>query len=611
MKYIFVFAALLCASTFLPGQQMPLFNTQLLHQDFTNPGSFPDADVHSIRMGHTHREVQVAGWNSSAQYIRFQSRPMVFSDRFSWGVTATNDQIHTDQRIGFSPSMSVAVLKTSTMRASVGISAGMLIFQSNYGGRNIYNRNDPRLSQNTSSVQIDAGMGGQFAYSENKVRAHAGVAFQQLPGQFLDSESFTMRPVPHWTGELTAMYSPLYNLYVGPRLFYRDVYGVEVDENGVETPREFGGGQMDIGLTAQLARQDIWITAAYRTTNSALTTGFGMQLMGSDTAANPYDPANFLKMNASFSYPLQSGAGPAVELGLQWQFNQPRKVEVIDTLRWARPFWKTETWMTAHEEEFLAPNAPLELQAFQQVSGRNVYLSYEFPDMSLLYKGEDFYLSDTLVRHIGMEWEGMDGLMQGLVNESIREALTPDTARIRDKENLEPLQNLSWVEFYAFLRTDEQMAGFCSDVVYEGGLAGEMVSGDTLRMDVVVDDKDTTLMVVEGRCMTYLELAALKLTVMRSRFHYTFQERYAGDFRFVYEGSYIDPFDPDNRPPIRCKKPRIVTNHPHMQVFQTNYIDMKFRRYEKYLEAGNGQWTPRVPKELREAQIDRRVSGEE
>lgn len=611
--------ALLFLSNSTYTQQFPIFNGQVLHQDLSNPGRFPQSDLNHLRVAYQQRELQIAGMESAAQYLDYQSRPISATQRFSWGFQVSNDQIFTEQRIAASPRIAVALLNDKDLQVSLGISAGVIALQSNYADKRIYHNMDPAFLRPVSTFQLDAGLGGHFRYRNEFLKARGGVAATQLPGNFLSQDTADARILPHWTGELTVLASPFYNLQVGPRIFYRNTLNqgetVEGESpSGADTTwREttaLAAGQLDIGLVAEFERQNMWIAGAYRINKSALTAGFGMQLTGADTMQNPEAMTSFLDLNFGAAYPLQSGVGPSVELGLAWRFGKPRQETMIDTLRWAQNFWKTESWMTAHKESRIGINAPAELEAFQEIHSKNVYLTYEFPDVSKLYMGETMYLEDTLVRHVGLEWEGIDGLMNGLVTETIREALTPDTFRIRDPENLEPLKNLSWIEFYSFLRLDENAASFCSNVVYEGELAGELAQGDSLLIPIVVDDRDTVLIVRKGQCMTNLELAAVKLVVMRSRFHYAFHRYYGDQFRLYYAGTLLE-FNEDNLPAIKCKELRIVTNHPHMQVFQTNFIDMKFRRYARYLDLEDENWTPRVPKELDEEKLDLRVGGDE
>ena len=583
----------------LSAQQVPLVQHQIMRENIANPALFRDGPMHELILGYQQWNVTAPGIKFATEYLRYQSRPLASNPRLGWGIWANHQQIHTESRFELSPTFSAKVVESENLKVSLGITAGIISQNSNFNTVRRHHFIDPFLNQTNSLLEINAGLGGSLQYERSWILFRSDIMATQLPGNILQEEAL-FPLVPHWMGSAELLVRPVYNFSVGPRIFHRSMFS---QENSV--PKVEG---TDFGVIGAFDRQNLWFSTSYRPGPSAVSAGFGMRIMNPDTVVNPYAFASFVDFQVFFSHPLAPSLKPAAEIGMSINLGRPQKMNPADTLRWARPFWKSESWMTAHKESLLSPNGPMELEAFQEVSGRNVYLRFEFPDASRLYAGDDLYFEDTLVQYLGMEWEGVDGLMQGLVNESIREALTPDTTRIRDMENIEPLQNITWIEFYSFLRVDAQMADFCSDVEYGGEVKGGFTTGDTLWIDVVVDDNDTTLTLIKNQCMTNLELAALKLFMMRSRFHSEFEKRYGQMMRLAYEESF-DPFDVDNRPPIRCKKLRIRTNHPHMQVFQTNFINMKFRRYKEFVNNIDPQWTPRIPRHVKEEMIDKEVEN--
>jgi len=580
-------------------QQIAFPNALILRDRGFNPGHFPNSDHHQLRVYHQQRELNQPGWKAAGQFLHYQARPLAFNPRFSWGLLLSHDEIHTESQLALSPTLSVALVDDGQWQVATGISAGILAHTSNYQDRAIYDEGDPLFQNRSNFFELDAGLGLTARFQGRKLEWNGSIQGRQLPGNLITAQLPGLRIRPHVLARSEWLFSPLYNVNMGPLAFYRNTL------NQGDTTIQ--SAQLDLGWKMEFERQRLWTAVAYRWDQSALTTGLGIEIYRTDTVAAPNTLAKYLDVNLTFSSPLQSGMAPSAEVGIGLKWGQPRRTAQLDSLQWARPFWKTETWMTAHKERYLAPNGPYNLEARQEWLDRQVYLTYTFPDLSNQYAGTQISLQDSLVSHLGVEWEGMDGLLNGLVDEVIAEALDPDTFRIRDPENLEALQGLAWVEFSCQLRDDMEGAQFGSGQYYEGEF-DRSYGLEALQIDLVVDDRDTVLYIEKGKRLNYLQLAALKLYAMRSRFHHSFQRVYGDAHRLVYEEHTLNRFDLDMRTPIYCKKLRIVTNHPNQQVFQINQIDLKFVRYAQRLKGWNGIWISNDKGEEREARIDRAVS---
>lgn len=253
--------------------------------------------------------------------------------------------------------------------------------------------------------------------------------------------------------------------------------------------------------------------------------------------------------------------------------------------RYAFNFWKSDDGMTQHRVKNIDPNAPEDLMAQTEVSQRAVYMTYTFPDFSRRYIGEvPITRNDTLLYRIGMEWPGVDGLLENIPAYTVKEALWPDTTHVVDLHNLEKLRKLAWIELSANLRGDENRVHLSADVIYEGELGTNNIYGDTLFLDVVFNGMDTILSICQEANTSQLELAALKLHAMRKKLEYELMAQYGDEYVVVWEGQVQDEESGESRTPILIRKPRITPNNPQMQFFQENKVELKFLRDRKYVK---------------------------
>ncbi|MEM7037776.1 MAG: hypothetical protein AAF570_12405, partial [Bacteroidota bacterium] len=212
------------------------------------------------------------------------------------------------------------------------------------------------------------------------------------------------------------------------------------------------------------------------------------------------------------------------------------------------------------------------------VAPKRVTLRYQFPDPTLLYLGTADFEGDSLTM-VGLEWMGVDGFLEGMVHEVIREGLTPDTINVMNPEDLEPLRGIEFLELSAFLQANEAEADMAAQgVVYEGELGTNNLDEDTLYLDVVYNGADTIVGVPRNHYITNLELACLKLYTMQRKLRYELQQRYGKQFAFVQEGEEINKKELQGKRPVTIRKPRITPNNPNQDAFQVNQIRIRFSR---------------------------------
>lgn len=614
--HILLMALLLSATHALQGQQFPFSNYQILRNGAFNPAHIPTSGLGELRAGHQQWGVKELSWNSSSQFFQIQSQALGKREVFSWGAILLNGQIATENRLSIMPFVSAKVIDNQGLRLAVGFSAGLLNQFSNYNNVDVYHQSDNLLFGNQFNyLDLDAGVGAEFEFKRPGMRLEAGVNAGQLTGNTLTKDLEAMRIIPAANLDATALFKPVFNVMIGPRVFSRWLlYSPEQASDSLNP----NAGNHYLGLSLEFERQELWFSGLLQTNGSGITAGFGMPLMRSDSTKDRYAFRSFLDMYFSMSYPIRTANvfGPSAEIGLNWKFGRERRA-AIDTLHWASNFWKTETHLTEHKERYLDPNGPPGLLGQSSIQPKVVYLTYEFPDLSKLYCGETPYFKDGMVRRIGYEWLGVDGLMENIPGEVIREAIRPDSSYVRDPENLEPLWHIPWVELSCHLRVDEFGVGYSSEVTYNGEFGTNDTTDTYLLIPIVLDGRDTVLGLRPGFYMSNLELAALKLYAMGSKLEYEMNKQMGHRYRILREDAQIDPDMEDLEeevygqiPKLKIKKLRITSNNPNLQVFQVNRVDMKFIRYKQYWEIENDGWIDVEDPEEKRLREERRLRGE-
>jgi hypothetical protein len=376
---------------------------------------------------------------------------------------------------------------------------------------------------------------------------------------------------------------PIHNLKIGPSIFYKNIFMTDPEEAQIQK------GLLDVGLKAELDRQGMWFGAAYRFNRAALTGAFGMQIYVSDSANHPTKNALFADLNAGFSYPVAQAAafGPTMEVGLSIYFGREMKYRRRDdTLVYVNgSFWLNDGNVSRHLQDNFLASAPPGTRGETAVNNRTVTLVYDFPDPSLQYIGTTPDISGDTMFALGVEWVGVDGFLEGMVNSVIAEALAPDTVNVMNPEVLEALEKIEFLEFSALLKANETEAFFDADgMVYEGELGTNNGEEDTLYLSVVYNGADTIVGIPLNRYISNLELACLKLHAMTKKLVYELTMRYGDKMLFILEGDKFDAEEALRKIPVTIKKPRILPNHPHQDVFQMNELKIKFLRDEGTLD---------------------------
>lgn len=576
-KYIFsILIASLIGWEPSTAQQVTLPFSSIAGTNYYNPAFGNTSRSHDLRLVHYQVGENVNGFGERTQYVSYRSPGLGANQRFGLGVILANDAIHSEGKFSLNGLVSAHLLLRKDYRLSVGISAGLINRSSNYDDIPQWDLNDPLTENPLSFLDLDAGAGLDFEMRKRLFKIDAGIAALQLPGNTSSKPLPAFVILPQFIATGGVLFNVRHNLMVGPRVLYHNDTPVEGRFNR--------RAMLDLGLKAELDRQGMWATAAYRWDSAAVALGFGIRLTKSDSMSTASRAGYALHMNAGFSYPLGDNQviGPGIEVGLRLVFGRKERAVVVDSMRDAEPFWLNDGFLNSHKVRRLSEGAPRGLEAHTKQYGNKVLLTYSFPDNNYRYIGDAPVFADTLLEAVGTEWEGVDVIIERIASEVVREALTPDTRNIRDPENLLPLDNIASLKLSCQLRSDEVSANNgAGGVIYEGELGMDSDTTDTLHLQVVFNDADTIIRVVRNQFISNLELAALKLHCLRKRLQHELQKYYGEKMAFLWETdepSYEvwKEIIEKGLQIVFIDKLRIIPNNPNQQAFQVNEVALEF-----------------------------------
>lgn len=250
----------------------------------------------------------------------------------------------------------------------------------------------------------------------------------------------------------------------------------------------------------------------------------------------------------------------------------------------AHHFWENNVLLTNHLDQKNHNPHLAHLNAHSFLTPQSVRLTYSFFDHDLCYIGHSPTIRhDSLLQRIGYEWKGIDHFLEYIAHHVVAEALWPDSSRFLDPENLEPLQRLANIGLSAKLNRDEPSSFLDAGLFYEGELGIKNLDHDTLFIDIVLNGLDTTLAIRSGESISHLELAALKLDVMRKKLEYELISLFE-DKVIVKEasrGHWIHEENIDHRDLIIIRPYKIETEEFSKPYLQEASVSLKFIRSRK------------------------------
>ena len=624
MKNVFVTLYLLIVfwgvATFqqVGAQQLPVSSFELAEPGLFNPAFFGVDTVHDFFITTQNEGVGGNDWSDLSQYFRYRSPDLNSQTRFGWGFLLKNYKFHSDHRLALSPGVATRLVSTDKVRVGLGISAGFIFLNSRYNGQSffVYHSGDPTLSGNQSMLELDASVGLDLNFQGSKARLNLNGHFSQLPGNILnDLQDFRVIH-PMFQGELHSGFRLAQGIWFGPHLRYGRVFMLE----DIRSDAAASGADLTMllhqaegGLRLDLEQQGLWFMGKYAYQRSI---GFNMGLKIHEENGQKKKDAPVLVVNLLAGFHVNANSevglniGPMAEVGLGIQFLSAKARRPPDSLVNAEVIWKQNGFLTKHADKFIGSLGPANLTSTTELYPKKVYLDYSFLDRSSAYLGNNFVIHQGKLKRIGIEWEGVDRLINQLTSTVIDECLHPDRFMIRDPENLDSLQSLTSVDFKTFLKTDETgmyLPNRQRDIFYDGEFSGIKGIKDTVSIDLVVNGQDTTLSIYPGQLLNELELAALKMFAIRSKTINLLNRKYpkSGDIAILtkerekeigIEGNWIDFA---GKQLILIHPIRIIPNNSNLDAPQENVITLEFSRRPGSVNLDDG-YIDRPPPEMEE-----------
>ncbi|MEM7037522.1 MAG: type IX secretion system membrane protein PorP/SprF [Bacteroidota bacterium] len=579
---IYLLLGFLCLVGLASAQQLHPSIYQFGEVSAFNPGRSSFGNFHQLTLLHLqYGRPNDNGFSRKSTHFLFTSAPSGRSKRFSWGIWGNGWFRHTEGRLGLNANMSVKFIETDRFSASTGVSFGFINWQSNYNHVVFFHNNDPVLGNGSmSTTDLDAGLGLHMAWRTRQLSAELGGALNQLPGNLLSNnlpESFTLHR--NLNAYASFLAEPAYNFKIGPSAIFRN------DLFKVEGP--LPNYTVELGLQARMSRQNMRATLSYRMPDGALNFLYAIALI--DTAKNPQSPLANIGMTLGATYPMAGGwpSQPGIELGLQILLRPQNRQSRFDSLRRAAPIWRNNGNLTSHMEKYLRPFGPFGLicavdSSIVSIKGdfgtqheKSHKLTYTFPDYNDRYLGDDARIDAFMVERIGGEWEGVDGLLNGLAFDVVDETLYPDKHNVLDQWNLVALDRLLDVEISSILRPDEEEAKMGADVQYFGEFGH-----DTLRIPIVFSGRDTVVKMIPGQYLSELEFSALKLYVVQQKLKFELRQYYGEDLLIRRESETSGDFDFTRISRrsifVLFKKLRIQPDNRNLKGLHKVKIDLRF-----------------------------------
>lgn len=581
-KKLLLVLGFLVAVVGLKGQQLPMSTYQLYRPELINPAYVQTVPLNQIFLGYQHRQLAELGWRTNSQFLYVKGKPFGKSKGFGWGLYLNNDIEHTERRLSLGGSIGAKLLNTETTFFSAGINFGLINWGANYNDFRVYDRADDIIFRPTNFADIDAGIGFAFGISTYSIRSNVNLFAQQIPGSIVSRQVRGIRLYPHVYGQANILFSPAPDIYIGPNVHYRNIYTTDSLVTYVQA------AQLDAGLRVDFDRPGFWIAGGWRIDNAAVTAGFGLRVSNPDTAEVRSLLATFADVNIFASYPLNASNvfGPSVEVSLTISLGRVgQDGPQVDTLGLMKgAFWVNNGNMSTHKERRLEANAPDGLFAESFVGDKLVDLRYEYDDNMYMYLGQtpEFY-QDSLIERLGIEWQGVDGIMENMVREVISEALAPTFVGVENPDSVEELKNLNAVQVGGRLKFDQIAADFGAEGVrYNGEFNSSNAFSDTLIIEFIYDEVDTLVKLGKGQLVTNLELAALKLYAMQKRLERQLDKQYSDKYDFIYQGDDLPITD---KTIVTILKPIIIPNNPNQKPFMVSTIEISLTR--------DPDWEPR------------------
>jgi type IX secretion system PorP/SprF family membrane protein len=273
MKKIFLLQLFIAFSVVLFAQQLPQYSNYMINDFALNPAV---AGTNPYFEGKSNNRYQWVGLTDAPRtYVLSVNGPMKFANMGIGGMLFT-DIVGPTRRTGFYLSYSYQIKVAEKVKASLGLSAGVLQFLVDGSKISLYDQNDLALSNGVQSVVMPDFGAGIYVYETNK-KWFAGFSAPQL---FQNKIKF----FDYSTSSLSKLASHYY-VTGGYKFDLNDDFKLEPSAClKYVKPAPF---QFDLGLRA-IYRNKIWLGATFRYLD-AVSALLGFTYQENLTVAYSYD----------------------------------------------------------------------------------------------------------------------------------------------------------------------------------------------------------------------------------------------------------------------------------------------------------------------------------
>lgn len=191
-------------STLLPAQQLP-HSLQMTGLGLTyNPASFAGAKTARIHLSYQDRQIGPAHGLSQTAAVSIHSAPLGQHQNWAWGGQVFHDKVFIQHQTVLRTGPAVRLIDRSGGSTEVcwnmGLQLGLIFLNTAYDQADAVDLDDPLRLDNVQFRELDAGWGTLLRIRHIRWRMEAGMALQQIPGNWATRYQRGPQLHPHWFG---------------------------------------------------------------------------------------------------------------------------------------------------------------------------------------------------------------------------------------------------------------------------------------------------------------------------------------------------------------------------------------------------------------------------
>lgn len=254
--------------------------------------------------------------------LSFHSRPFGRAKNWTFGLRMVHDQAYVLHQNIFRIGPSVRVLNRKLgpgkgLKVYLGVYVGAIFAKAMYSQAQAFNSADPLLGDELAFRELDAGLSTMWELRIRKLKLSAGLALQQLPGNFASNWERGVQRYGHLYGHFNARWRTSPQLSIGPALaFHRRTFNAG---GGLQPEPWANLNWIEWGLSARFHKYKGGCYLAWLPAARMAKLGFDLDLMQKSKRKS-------LSLAFHFGIPMQENQSiiHTAEVGVLWTF-PPKK----------------------------------------------------------------------------------------------------------------------------------------------------------------------------------------------------------------------------------------------------------------------------------------------